>query len=681
MRPWFLFPRLLPFLLLAAAIPPALAGEYVAIPRVLPAPATALPEPSVSDPLRKEVDSVKGRVEALRLKEPERTADVEVFFKAADFALEIGEFWNPKDIDKVRTILDEGNKRLAALEKGDAYWTRQRGAVVRGFYSRIDGYPQPYGLEIPEGLTLPDPTSVKASDTVPPLWIWLHGRGDKETDLHFIAGRMTRKGQFQPADAIIVHPLGRQCIGWKGPGETDALECADAAARALYGPEGHPRFAMMGFSMGGGGSWQLGAHYPWKWSVVHAGAGFVDVARFTKMPKEEYPSPIVETLWGVYNVPGYVHNLFNMPVLAYSGEIDKQRDAAEFMSEVFQSEGQTLRHIIGPEMPHKYDPASIEKVTRFVQSALRGEESSANAPGHFSLQTRTLRYHRAPFIRANGLERHWEDSRVDLECESAFSESNSFHIKTRNLTDLTIGEPGLTVKKGAKISVDGVELINPNTEDGFRLTKSTGKWAFAVDDLFAPAAGLKKTPGRQGPVDDAFMEPFLVVLPEGPCRNAAVEQWVSFELEHFLRRWREVFRGKARVKKASEVTAADMREYHLICWGDAGSNSVIAKALPKLPLKWTESTLTIGSHSVNAKTHVPILIYLNPLDSAKPGEAPHYLVLNSGPTFREKDDRNNSQQNPKLPDWTLVDVTIAPDDTSPGGIVAADFFDEFWQVK
>ena len=124
-----------------------------------------------------------------------------------------------------------------------------------------------------------------------------------------------------------------------------------------------------------------------------------------------------------------------------------------------------------------------------------------------------------------------------------------------------------------------------------------------------------------------------------------------------------------------------MREYHLICWGDAGSNSVIAKALPKLPLKWTESTLTIGSHSVNAKTHVPILIYLNPLDSAKPGEAPHYLVLNSGPTFREKDDRNNSQQNPKLPDWTLVNVTIAPDDTSPGGIVATDFFDEFWQVK
>jgi len=257
MYPIYSIPRLVHFLLLASTISPAIAVDYAAIPRVLPAPATALPDKSVSDPLLKEVDSVKERIADLRRKEPELAADVEIFFKAAGYALEIGELWDPKDIGKVRTVLDEGHKRLDALEKGDAYWTRQHGSVVRGFYSVIDGSPQPYGLEIPEGLVLPDPASVKTDDAVPPLWIWLHGRGDKETDLHFVAGGMTRKGQFQPADAIVVHPLGRQCIGWKGPGETDALECADAAALALYGANGRPRFAMMGFSMGGGGSWHL----------------------------------------------------------------------------------------------------------------------------------------------------------------------------------------------------------------------------------------------------------------------------------------------------------------------------------------------------------------------------------------------------------------------------------------
>lgn len=674
--------RLLQALLaLATATTTARAADYAAIPRVLPAPMTAPPDPTVAEPLLKEANALGSRLQPLREKQPDLAADVDVFLKGARYGLEIGEFWDPKDINKVRLLLDEGAKRLDALEKGDAYWTKQRGSVVRGYYSELDGSPQPYGLEIPESLALPDPAQVKPGDDVPPLWIWLHGRGDKETDLHFIAGRMSRKGQFQPNDGIVVHPLGRQCIGWKGPGEADALECADAAARALYGPNGHPRLAMMGFSMGGAGSWQLGAHYPGKWSVVHAGAGFVDVARFTKMPPDQYPAPFVQTLWGVYNVPLYVRNLFNMPVLAYSGEIDKQRDAAEFMSEAFAAEGKRLHHIIGPQMPHKYDPDSIKTVTQFVQRALQGKESPINEPGHITFQTRTLRYHQAPYVHVNGLAEHWKDSRVDLTFDGDFSGTGAFKIDTANITDLSIAEQGASVKKGASITIDGTRLTNPNDHDGFRVVKKEGGWSLAEGDLYTAAPGLRKTPGCQGPVDDAFMEPFLVVLPEGACKNAAVDQWVSFELDHFLRRWKEVFRGEPRLKNASEVTAEDFRLYHLICWGDAASNAIIAKALPQLPLRWNDSEVAVGSHSAAAATHVPVLIYPNPLDKPEPGRAPHYLVLNSGPTFREIDDRNNSQQNPKLPDWSILDVSVAPDDKAPGGIIAADFFDEAWQVK
>jgi pimeloyl-ACP methyl ester carboxylesterase len=641
------------------------AAEFPSIPRVLPAPATALPDAAVTEPLLAETKAVAERLAALRRKEPGLAADVEVFFKAARFALEIGEFWNPKDIEKVRALLDEGRRRLEALEKGakHADWTRQKGLVVRGFYSEIDGSAQPYGLEIPEGLELPDPARTRTGDAVPPLWIWLHGRGDKETDLHFIAGRMSRKGQFQPADAIVVHPLGRQCIGWKGPGETDALECCEAASRALYGSEGRPRFVLMGFSMGGAGSWQLAAHHPWKWSVVHAGAGFVDVARFTSMPKDQYPADFVQTLWGVSNVPLYVRNLFNMPVIAYSGEVDKQRDAAEYMSEAFQGEGQKLRHLIGPQMPHKYDPESIKLVTEFIQRALRGEESAANAPGHVTFQTRTLRYHRAPHLVLNGLEEHWLDSRVDLQLTG----SAGAQVQTRNVSDLTLSEVG------AKVSIDGASIANPQPRGELRLVKSGGTWQAVPRDQ-APS-GLRKIPGLQGPVDDAFMEPFLVVLPEGPSNHPAVEQWVQFEMNHFLRRWREVFRGEARVKKASEVTPEDASRYHLVCWGDATSNAIIRKTLPKLPLRWDAAQAAVGEKSVSAETHVPILVYPNPLHPSR------YLVINSGPTFRENDDRNNSQQNPKLPDWALIDVTVPPDDKTPGGVSAAGFFDEEWKVK
>ena len=57
------------------------------------------------------------------------------------------------------------------------------------------------------------------------------------------------------------------------------------------------------------------------------------------------------------------------------------------------------------------------------------------------------------------------------------------------------------------------------------------------------------------------------------------------------------------------------------------------------------------------------------------------VVLNSGLTFREAHDRTNSLQNPKLPDWAILDVTQPPSAESAGKVVAADFFDDLWQVK
>ena len=72
---------------------------------------------------------------------------------------------------------------------------------------------------------------------------------------------------------------------------------------------------------------------------------------------------------------------------------------------------------------------------------------------------------------------------------------------------------------------------------------------------------------------------------------------------------------------------------------------------------------------------MPLLIYPNPLNPAK------YVVLNSGPTFRENDDRTNSLQNPKLPDWAIIDATTRPDAKSAGKVEAAGFFDESWKLS
>jgi hypothetical protein len=83
--------------------------------------------------------------------------------------------------------------------------------------------------------------------------------------------------------------------------------------------------------------------------------------------------------------------------------------------------------------------------------------------------------------------------------------------------------------------------------------------------------------------------------------------------------------------------------------------------------------LIVNETEYSAAEHVPVLIYPNPLNPKK------YIVVNSGPTFREGHDRTNSLQNPKLPDWAVVDLRTLPNAESTGKIVDAGFFDESWK--
>ena len=210
--------------------------------------------------------------------------DVEVFGKAVKLALRHGEIYSEKELPLLTEMLDLGEERLAQLEKETTPWTDQRGLVVRGYRSRIDGSVQPYGIEIPEKLDLTKPV---------PMLVWLHGRGDKTTDIHFIKrclGKSQALGGKVPdqQEAIIVHPFGRHCVGWKHAGEIDVFEVIEQM-KAHY-PIDPDRIALAGFSMGGAGAWHIGAHYTDHFCAIHTGAGFAETARYNGLTPETFHS-------------------------------------------------------------------------------------------------------------------------------------------------------------------------------------------------------------------------------------------------------------------------------------------------------------------------------------------------------------------------------------------------------
>jgi len=222
--------------------------------------------------------------------------------------------------------------------------------------------------------------------------------------------------------------------------------------------------------------------------------------------------------------------------------------------------------------------------------------------------------------------------------------------------------------------IDGVTLPGPSLQSdrswSARFRKEGNTWVEG-----GPVTRLAKRHGLQGPVDDAFMDAFLFVRPTGKSASEKVDAWVKAELEHAQVAWRQHFRGVAPVKDDTEVTPEDIRSKNLILWGDAQSNRIIADLADRLPIKAKDGKLTVGDQTFDAANHAPIMIHPNP-------EAPsRYVVLNSGFTFREYAHLNNARQVPKLPDWAIVNLDTPPNPLWPGKIVAADFFDEAWQLK
>jgi len=226
---------------------------------------------------------------------------------------------------------------------------------------------------------------------------------------------------------------------------------------------------------------------------------------------------------------------------------------------------------------------------------------------------------------------------------------------------------------GAKphLTIDGTTLELPAVSaDGSLhagVVKSEGRWRIGA----LPDTPRKKH-GLQGPIDDAFMDSFMIVRPTGRAFSGALGRWENEQLDYAVKEWQGVFRGEPRVKNDTDIGAADIAAHNLVIFGDPSSNSVYGKIAGKLPIKWTAREIVVGSRRFAASVHAPVMIFPNPLNPER------YVVINSGFTFH--DQSNNAMQSPKLPDWAVVDITEPGTRQLPLSVKAAGFFDESWKL-
>jgi len=612
-------------------------------PKTVPPPGIEVPP---ADRAELEAGLASLRAATGKLRANPLAADVLIYQEAVRYALQYGEFFKPDEIAKAKTLLAQGEERAAQLAQGRAPWATATGLVVRGYISKIDRSVQPYGLVVPPSY----------SPNAPHRWrldLWFHGRSETLSEVNFLSDRSRNPGEFTPRDTIVLHLYGRFCNASKFAGEVDLFEATDAVKRQY--PIDENRILVRGFSMGGASAWHIGAHYAGLWAAVAPGAGFSETAQYQKLrlTGEGAPPAWEQKLWHLYDATDYAGNLFNTSTVAYNGEIDPQKQAADMMERAMAEVGLRLIRVVGPQTAHRYHPDSKIEIARMLDAI--AERGSDPYPRKVKFTTWTLAYNRMKWVTIDALGRHWERTRLDAEITG----ETSVNVDTQNVTAFTLemGSGGCPLDPARKpvVIIDGQKVTAPGPMSDRSWTahfrKSGSQWTMAdtVTD-----AGLHKRHGLQGPIDDAFLDSFLFVSPTGAPQAPGVAKWVAAQEKKAVDEWRRQFRGDAQVRDDTAVTDADMASSNLVLWGDPGSNRVLARIADRLPVKWP-----------SAPTQVPILIYPNPLNPKR------YVVLNSGFTFEDYAARSNSLQTPKLPDWAIID-------TAEGKIVRAGFFNENW---
>jgi dienelactone hydrolase len=539
------------------------------------------------------------------------------------------------------------------------------GSTVRGYRSRVDGSIQPYAIIVPAA------GAGRGEDDRFRLDVVLHGRDARLQEARFFDAH---DGKPAPADlpGLVLHVYGRGNNAYRWAGETDVHEAIEAVKRNYR--VDHRRVVLRGFSMGGAGAWHLGLHDPSRWSSVEAGAGFTETIRYAHL---ENPSEVVRKGLHIYDAVDYARNAFGVPIAGYGGENDPQRQASMNIEDALVALGVTMKtdglvtraegldfvRIVGKGMGHAVDKESAGFLKAFHdRHAVKGSDLDASK---IRFVTYTLKYPRVAWLSIARLREHYQPATLDAEITGDVAT-----IKAENVAVLAVArQVAETVRLGTqefplRTAAEGLlpDVYFAKTDDGWALLDHPASIAIEENSR------REKRPGLQGPIDDAFTGPFLCVRGTGTPWNPRVRAWALARLDRFTADWAKHFRGDLKIKNDVDVTDQDLQESHLILFGDPGSNRLIARMLPDLPVGWTREELRLAG-SFPSVDHAPVFVTASPLNPLR------YAVINGGHTFGAREfEGTNALLYPHLGDYAVFAIGEREE------VRAGGYFNERWRL-
>ncbi len=589
-----------------------------------------------------------------------KRVDAEVCSKAVEWILRHNEFYRPNYVQSAQKTIDLGMERAKQLSRGESNWGRQPGVHALGYRSAVDNSVQPYIVTLPENFK---PKGAKRW----PLYVVLHGRNGRLTESHFIA---SSDGKPAPKEQnwIQLDVFGRTNNAYRWAGETDVFEAMQDVTRRYRIDES--RVTLWGFSMGGAGAWHLGLHHPSRWASVGAGAGFVDFYKYQKQTGQ-LPDHQHRAL-RIYDAKDYALNLSVVPFITYGGEKDAQLLASLDVQEEAKKLGVPLQLIVGPNMGHKFDDASKAKFMEFL--AKGNKHGRKRVPGQREIEfiTYTLKYNKAEWLTIEEQQIPYEMTTV----KSSLGDDGTLIVETENVAAMSILRTAAN-----RVEIDGAGPFDLNLAADANLLKvyfindENGWDVLDYEDSleFEENPDQNKRHHLQGPIDDAFMEPFVCVTGTGEPWSKNLQSYADWSLNRFVIEYDKWMRAKPMIVTDKEVNESLFRDRNLILFGDPGSNSVLRRIVKDLPLEWSKESITFDGKMYSTADNAVVLIFPNPLNPRK------YVVINSGMTTHEKDFKaSNSWLFPKLGDHAVIHFEANQATGFDEKTVEAGIFDAHW---
>jgi dienelactone hydrolase len=448
---------------------------------------------------------------------------------------------------------------------------------ARTFVSAIDGSVQYFGVA-PRIEGEGRPAGIR-----PALILTLHGAGVEA---------IGQARAYKPKDwAWIVAATNRRPYGfdWEDWGRLDALEVLGEASR-LYGTDPDRTF-LTGHSMGGHGTWQVGATVPGPWAAIAPSAGWSSFTSYGGGATYKDPSPVEQTLLRANNpseTPALARNFLHYGVFVLHGDQDDNVPVAQarHMRELLGTFHPDFAYYERPGAGHWWGNECVDwpplmqflrERTRPADGAVRRIEFVTADPG-ISAGSR--------WVGILAQQRPLEYSKVAIERDEA---GKTFKGTTENVERLAIDVPGAAAGETVTVELDGskVEAAPAAGAGSVYLEKGENGWAAG-----APTPLAAKGPHRGGGFKSAFRHGFVLVY--GTRGDAAEDARAlgkaKFDAETF---WVRANAG-IEVLPDTAFDPAQFKDRSVIIYGNADTNGAWAKLLAGSPVEVRKDLVRAG---------------------------------------------------------------------------------------